>query len=279
MLRNLEMRFWGVRGSIPTPEVANLGYGGNTSCLEVRCAGLPPLIFDAGSGIRRLGLALRQEFPSGGECHVFLTHVHWDHIQGVPFFAPVYEPGWNIRFHSSYEPKVLEKFLSEQMRAPYFPLALPALRAAISHGQMTPAGLSMDGVCIQPITLHHPNGSTGYRIDAGGHSIVYATDHEHGDLELDRRLTEQAAGADILIYDAQYTPQEYDSRRGWGHSTWERGVRLAREAGVRQLVLFHHDPLRSDDAVAGIVKEARELFAETIGATEGWQVNLGQPGS
>ena len=268
------MRFWGVRGSIPTPDAKNLGYGGNTSCLEVRCAGLPPLIFDGGSGIRKLGLSLQREFPSGGDCHVFFTHFHWDHIQGVPFFVPVHDPHWNIRFHSSHHPDTLERLLGDQMRVPYFPVAMPAIQAGISFAQVTASGLALDGVRIQPITLHHPNGATGYRIDGGGHSIVFATDHEHGNAELDRGLTEQAAGADILIYDAQYTPQEYESRRGWGHSTWEQGARLAREAGVGQLVLFHHDPLHADEAVAAIVTEAQAIFANTIGAAEGWHVTL-----
>ena len=278
MTKPLAMRFWGVRGSIPTPEAANLGYGGNTACLEVRYGGLPPLIFDGGSGLRQLGLSLLGEFPSGGACHIFFTHFHWDHIQGVPFFIPLYRPDWTIRFHSTREPEVLESLLQDQMRPPFFPVAMPAVRAVRSYAQVAATGQTLDGVRIRPIPLHHPNGSNGYRIDAGGHSIVYATDHEHGDAEIDRALTEQSEGADILIYDAQYTPQEYESRRGWGHSTWVRGARLAREAGVGQLVLFHHEPLRTDEAVAGIVKEAQTIFANTIGATEGWHVNLGESG-
>ena len=274
MANQLEMRFWGVRGSIPTPVAANLAYGGNTPCLEVRYPGLPPLIFDGGSGIRALGLSLLGEFPTGGECHVFFTHFHWDHIQGVPFFLPVYRADWRIHFHSTREPAVLETFLGDQMRAPYFPVTMPAVQAERDHGHVAPGGYVLGRVHVRPIALHHPNGANGYRIDAGGRSIVYATDHEHGNEAIDRGFIEQASGADILIYDSQYTPEEYEQRRGWGHSTWEQGVRIAREADVGQLVLFHHDPLRSSDALDEIVRAAQAQFPNTIGAMEGWSAAL-----
>jgi phosphoribosyl 1,2-cyclic phosphodiesterase len=266
----LQMKFWGVRGSIPTPQTENLGFGGNTPCMEIRYPGLPPLIFDGGSGLRRLGLSLLNEFPSGGECRVFLTHFHWDHIQGVPFFIPMYRPDWSIHFHSGCESGELQKLLGDQMRPPYFPVEMPAVQAVRSYSHVPASGLGVAPICIRPIPLNHPNGANGYRIDAGGRSIVFATDHEHGNSAFDRGLAERAAGADILIYDAQYTPEEYESRRGWGHSTWQHGVRIAREAGVGQLILFHHDPQHDDAAVACIVEQARAVFPNTMGATEGW---------
>ena len=267
----MRVKLWGVRGSIPTPVAANLGYGGNTTCIEVRHAGQPPIIFDGGSGLRELGVALTREFPAGGPCHIFFTHFHWDHIQGVPFIIPVYHPGWHINFHSVHEPEVLEGYLMDQMRAPYFPVSMPAALAARTYARVHDTGTRMgDDLRIKPFALHHPNGAHGYRLDAGGHSIVFAFDHEHGDAAVDHGLIKHAAGADILIYDAQYTVEEYEARKGWGHSTWEQAVRIAKAAGVKQLVLIHHDPMHSDAVVSGIVEQARAVFPNTIGATEGW---------
>ena len=270
----MRLKVWGVRGSIPTPVATNLGYGGNTACIEVRCPGLPDIILDGGSGIRELGMALMREFPTGSECHIFFTHFHWDHIQGVPFFTPLYHPGWHLNFHSVHEPDVLEGYLTDQMRAPYFPVAMPVALAARTYSRVPEEGVQMGGLRIRRFPLHHPNGAHGYRIDAAGHSIVLASDHEHGDEDVDRGIIEHAAGADILIYDSQYTVQEYEARKGWGHSTWEQAVRMAKAAGVRQLVLFHHDPMHSDDVVTGIVEQAREHFPQTVGAKEGWAVSF-----
>lgn len=265
----LRLKLWGVRGSIPTPVAGNLGFGGNTISIEVRYPGLPPIIFDGGSGLRELGIALMREFPAGGSCHIFFTHFHWDHIQGVPYFIPIFHPGLHLTFHSVHEPDVLEAYLMDQMRAPYFPVAMPAALATQTHARVPDAGTRLNGLHVRRFGLNHPNGAHGYRIDAGGRSIVLAFDHEHGNEAIDRGIVRHAAGADLLIYDAQYTVEEYEARRGWGHSTWADAARTAKAANVKQLVLIHHDPMHDDDAVAAIVEQARQVFPNTSGATEG----------
>lgn len=266
----MHLRLWGVRGSIPTPVAENLRYGGNTSCIEIRHGNLPPLIFDAGSGLRALGQSLLSEFAGGGECIVFFTHFHWDHIQGLPFFAPLYRSDWKMTFHAVQDAALTDRLLGGQMCEPYFPVRMPAVAADLDYREVEVGGLVLGDLSIRPFQLRHPSGANGYRIDSGAGSIVYATDHEHGDSAIDANLVSVAAGADVLIYDAQYTTAEYASRRGWGHSTWEEAVRMATAAGVKQLVLFHHDPLRSDDAMDSIVEDARSGFANCIGAREGW---------
>lgn len=266
----MHLRLWGVRGSIPTPNAENLRYGGNTSCIEILHGNLPPLIFDAGSGLRARGLSLLNENRQGGECMIFFTHFHWDHIQGLPFFAPLYRSDWKITFYAAHNPAYIDGLLDGQMREPYFPVKMPAVAAVLEYRQFPDGGLTLGDLTIRPFPLRHPSGATGYRIDSGTGSIVYATDHEHGDSEIDQNLISVARGADVLLYDSQYTPDEYASRRGWGHSTWKEAVRVASEAGVKQLVLFHHDPLHDDDTMGSIVASARAAFPNTIGAQERW---------
>jgi phosphoribosyl 1,2-cyclic phosphodiesterase len=257
----LDLTFWGVRGSIPTPVPKNLGYGGNTACLAIRLPGHPPLIFDAGTEIRALGNSLADETS----LHLFLTHFHWDHIQGIPSFAPIYHSDCDITIHSSANPADLERILAAQMLPPYYPIAMPA---HLAYRQNDTDAIRIGDLVVRPFPLHHPNGATGYRIDSPETSVVYASDHEHGNPEADAALLAAAEGADILIYDAQYTPEEYEHRRGWGHSTWLEGVKLAGQAHVKQLILFHHDPQRTDRQLDAIVRDAQQEFENTIAAKE-----------
>ena len=263
----LELTLWGVRGSIPTPVSENLGFGGNTACIAIRVAGQPPLIFDAGTGICRLGNTLRHETA----LHVFLTHFHWDHIQGIPWFGPLFDANCHTSIHSSAKPADLERILAAQMLPPYYPVAMPA---NLAYRQIESDGTRIGQLLVRPFRLHHPNGASGYRIESANAVIVYATDHEHGNPETDAILRRYADRADVLIYDAQYTAEEYELRRGWGHSTWREAVKLAREARVKQLILFHHDPLRADHQLARIVQEAQAEFENTMAAKEGWSSNF-----
>lgn len=259
-----------MRGSIPTPDAGNLGYGGNTACVEIQYGDRLRLILDAGSGLRMFGLALGEQCrTSSGRAHVFLSHFHWDHVQGLPFFTPLYSPNCSLTFHSAYPISELETALATQMRAPHFP-AEAAIRARREYRQVNSEGVDLGGVRVRAFALNHPGGSTGYCIDAPGASLVFATDHEHGDAASDARLLEYSRGADVLIYDAHFTPQEYEHRKGWGHSTWLEGARVAKEAGAKQLILFHHEPEHGDEEITRIVDAARAVFENTLGAREGW---------
>ena len=274
---DFSIRFWGVRGSIASPGPDTQLVGGNTSCVEVRC-GETTLILDAGTGLRGLG----DELMKSGrrDAHLLLSHLHWDHIQGLPFFVPLYVPQTQL---TVYGPRAaehsLEQVLGRQMTAPVFPVELSATPAKLGALEVGDGSrFRIDDVAVRAARLHHPGGVLAYRIDYAGHGVVYATDTEHGS-QLDPALVDLARGADVLIYDAQYTPDEYYGRAGpakigWGHSTYEEGVKVARAAGVGRLVLFHHDPRRSDDQVAEIVGCARAAFADTVAAREGMSLGI-----
>lgn len=270
----LQLRLWGTRGSIPTPTAANLGHGGNTSSIQVLIPGHPEatFIFDAGTGIHALGHSLAHE--TGRHLHIFLTHFHWDHIQGLPGFAPLFSPQNTITFYSSHPPEDLRRILAAQMAAPYFPIDFESLPSTRRFVQLPPQPTQIHGLAIEPFALHHPGGATGYRISRDGATIVYATDHEHGNPAADARLLHAATNADILLYDAQYAPELYPHRIGWGHSTWLEAVRLANRAHIKQLVLFHHDPTHDDATLHRILTQAREHFPNTTTATEGITLNV-----
>ena len=275
----MEIRFWGVRGSIATSGPATAEVGGNTSCVEVRC-GDSVLILDAGTGLRALGVDLmRRGAGRGGvEAHLLLSHFHWDHIQGFPFFGPAYVPGNRVSIYGApLGGKPVHEAFAAQMRPPHFPVDMSAMRAALDFRDVAPGeALPVGEARVRTAVGRHPDGCLVWRVEHGGAAVVYATDTEHdGDTgEIDGGLLDLARGADLLIYDAQYTADEYCSKRGWGHSTAEEGIRLAEAAGVRQLVLFHHDPGHDDAEVERIEAAARARFAGAIAAREGLELVL-----
>ncbi|MES2392218.1 MAG: MBL fold metallo-hydrolase [Acidobacteriota bacterium] len=263
---SFHVRFWGVRGSVPTPDAHNLAFGGNTPCVEVLGPADEVIILDAGSGIRALGESLLARPDPPTVVHIFLTHFHWDHVQGLPFFAPIYDPRFHIHFHSMRTPSELQAILSAQMRAPFFPVTFADLSATVEFHALDP--FQSGDLTLTSFPLHHPQGAVGFHIASATKSVVYATDHEHGDAAIDANLVEVSRNANALIYDSQYTPTEYATRHNWGHSTWLEATHVARRANVQQLVLFHHAPDRHDDAIRAIVAEAQAEFPATIAAQE-----------
>jgi len=273
----MKVRLWGVRGTTPTPEKGNGRYGGNTSCVEVRLGNDTLIILDCGSGLRALGKSIVREFADRTvQAYIFLTHFHWDHIQGIPFFLPLYRKGNTFLFHSPLRrgPE-LQQVIEGQMGNPYFPVEMSAMGAQRHFLDLGEGRVNINGAVISSAPLHHPQGCAGYRIEADGRVFVLATDTEPGSPFHDRAVRDLAQDADLLLYDSQYTPEQSEGeKRGWGHSSWQEGVRIAQERGVKRLVLFHHDPDSDDAYVDSLVAQARKEFPNTMGAAEGLEFCL-----
>ena len=273
----MRLRFWGVRGSTPTPQPENLRYGGNTPCLEFRSDAGALLIVDCGSGMRMLGRALMKEF--GGRpirAHILISHFHWDHIQGLPFFTPLYAEGNEFHMHSFHPQEAsLELTLGGQMSNPYFPVDMNAMRAKRLYSEIGQGVSEFNDFRVRAGRVHHPQGCLCFRIENNGKAVVYATDYEPGDAQSDRTVRELSRDADILIYDSQYTRSELaKEKKGWGHSTWEEGVLVCQESGVKQLILFHHDPDSNDQTVDQLQESARARFPNSRAAFEGMDILL-----
>ncbi len=280
-----KLSFWGVRGSTPTVDPATWRYGGNTPCLELIAPDGTQFILDCGTGLRMLGS--RWAAPNEGkaaETHILVTHYHWDHIQGIPFFSPLYVENNEFHFYS-FRSKFLgrdslKQVFEAQMAMPYFPVDMSAMSAKRKFKEVDGAdSLKVGENKITAQWLNHPQGCLGFRIETPAGTVAYATDNEPGDAKLDENLRELAAGADIFINDAQFTPEQLETtRKGWGHSSWLEGAKVARQAGAKTLVLFHHDPDSTDRMVDAILRQAREEFDSVFAASEGMVVTLGAPG-
>ncbi len=264
-METLAVRCWGTRGSIPSPGPATAGYGGNTTCVEVQASG-SRIIFDAGTGIRLLGDKLMAE--DAKKACIFLTHFHWDHIQGFPFFAPVYNPEFDLRIVGpEQEGRGVEALFAGQMGPVYFPIPYEALSANLTFDHLNEGVWEHDGIRMRAMRMRHPSFTVGYRVEALGRSVVFIPDNElvGGDFpaapDWRERLEDFIRGADILFHDAMFTTEEYPHRTGWGHSTFAQTLELAEGGGVKQVFFFHHAPERSDAELNVILDRLRKDVA------------------
>ena len=277
----MRLRFWGTRGSIATPGKGTIRFGGNTSCVEmITNAGLR-MIFDCGTGARLLGEHLMANAPKPISSTIFLSHTHWDHIQGFPFFAPLFVPGNQFTIYAPEDcHRSLADVLAGQMEYTYFPVELNQLGAGITYRDLMEGSYDIDGVRIHTQYMNHPAVAVGYRIEVDGVSVLYLCDHEPFSTKLwrsdteggrlesisdvnDRRHASFIAGADVLIHDAQYTPEEYPAKKNWGHSPFDYVVKIAAAAGVQKLFLTHHDPSHDDRFLADVEQRARNIAQQS----------------
>jgi phosphoribosyl 1,2-cyclic phosphodiesterase len=272
----MQVRFWGVRGSIACPGPNTVRYGGNTSCVELRC-GDDLLIFDAGTGLRGLGGALfAEKKPVNAE--ILCSHTHFDHICGVAFFAPCFNPANSLRFWAGHLPlgMRIHDVISTSLSEPFLPNLVDVISAHLEFEDFE-AGASFsprEGITVRTAPLNHPGGATGYRVEWEGRSVAYITDTEHRPDELDANVLRLIEGVDVMIYDATYTDAEYVVHAGWGHSTWQEAAKLAAQASVKKLVLYHHDPTHSDDTLDAIAGELVKVNANAVIAHEGMVISL-----
>ncbi len=276
MTSDMWVKFWGVRGGIPCPGPEFTRYGGNTACVELRCGGRT-LVFDAGSGIRPLGRRLVDE-GRAGEFDLLVSHCHIDHLIGLPFFAPAFRRDTTIRLWTGHRDsdEHLHDAVARLMTRPLFPITPETFAATLVYRDFRAGdGFDLgDGLALRTASLNHPGGATAYRVDFGGRSFGYFTDHEAGGDAPDPEVVALARGLDLLVLDASYTPAEIEGRQGWGHSSWAEAVALAEAAGVGRLALFHHDPSHDDDAMARIEAAAAAARPGTFAARDGLSLAL-----
>lgn len=283
----MKVKFWGVRGSIASPGPATVRYGGNTTCIEVRTDDNELIILDAGTGLFPLSQALLAEMPI--KANILLSHSHWDHIQGLPFFIPNFIPGNVLRLHGAFDPvsgKGVEQVMAVQLQYSYFPVLEAELRGATEYITLVPnQSIQIGSATVTPYLLNHPVINFGYRIESKGKSVFFTGDHEppyniyepgdedHAEYqsfvdEKNAAILEAMRGVDVLIADTSYTAQEYPAKKGWGHGTFETSIQAAQQAGARVLFCTHHEPTRSDDALEDVFAQALAAAGPRLGGPD-----------
>ncbi|MBI2169892.1 MAG: MBL fold metallo-hydrolase [Actinobacteria bacterium] len=278
----MDVTFYGVRGSTPCDCREQERYGGNTSCVALEAPGETPIIFDLGTGLRYFGTGQPTDGTFTGA--VLLSHLHWDHVQGLPFFVPIDRPGARLDVYGpEQEDGPLGEVFTGIMRPPYFPVTPYELRGSIDFHDCGDSEFEIDGRRITSRWVRHNGPTLGYRVDWNGHSVAYIPDHGPGtvpddaDDHVPRRIHELCDGVDLLIHDAQYSIEEYEQKRHFGHCTIQYAVHVARECGVRTLALFHHDPYHDDatlDELLGVARSAAGSSVEVIAAHEGLVISF-----
>ena len=274
----MKVTFYGTRGSIPVADRDFLQFGGNTACIFISFDNGRIAIFDAGTGIRKLGEDfLHRSIEQYDNIFIGLSHTHWDHIQGFPFFNPAYDPKRHFTiaiYGKDRKINSLEDIFEIQMQQEYFPIPLEKMGATLTFWQPDISNFTTpSGVHIVASMHNHPGGAYGYRITEGIKTLVYCTDVEHGE-EIDLNVVALARNADLLIHDAQYSPDELKNKKGWGHSSWEQAVEVAKQAGVKKLALFHHNPEYNDVFLVNMEKQCQKQFAEAFFAREGTEIAI-----
>ena len=274
----LRVKIWGCRGSIATPASTHMKYGGNTTSLEVD-VGDRKILLDCGTGIRNLGRELVKSDLT--RCAILLTHTHWDHINGFPFFTPAFNPAMTFDIMAGHlnDKGGIKSVFAAQMENPMFPVPLDAMQATLNFSDFA-AGESWyiddaKEIKVSSCLLNHPNDATGYRVDYQGSSMCLITDTEHVQGTHDENILRLIDGADLVIYDSTYTEKEFPNHVGWGHSTWEEGLTLCQEAGAKQLGIFHHDPEHDDDFMDALADEAEKAWDGCFVIREGMDLTLG----
>ncbi|MEM6764006.1 MAG: MBL fold metallo-hydrolase [Bacteroidota bacterium] len=272
----MKVKFYGTRGSIPVCEKGFQEFGGNTTCVLILLENGTPFILDAGSGIRNLGKDLLSD-PAFKDKQIYLSfsHFHWDHIQGFPFFNPAYHSTKKITISAIGKGRSatnLKGIFETQMGETYFPIPLEKMGATFTFLQSEENVLVVENVTVTVLKHNHPGGAYSYRIDDGKSIVVFSTDVEHGE-KIDEAIVALANGADVLIHDSQYTPEELPRKRGWGHSSWDQAIEVAKKAGVKQLILTHHDPDHNDEFLKEVEKECQAVFPDVLLAREKMEIS------
>jgi phosphoribosyl 1,2-cyclic phosphodiesterase len=291
----MKLKFWGVRGSIPSPGEKTVRYGGNTTCIEIRTDANELIILDGGTGIFPLAQTLLKELPV--KAHIFNTHSHWDHIQGLPFFIPIFIPGNTIRLYAAFDPisgEGAERIMNVQLQYSFFPVREAEMKSRFEYVALMPnEAVEVGAAKVTPILLSHPVVNLGYRIDCNGKSVFFTGDHEpHFNIyepdddeyaeyqtlieEQRQAILDAIRGVDVIVADCAYTIEEYPAKKGWGHGTFDSSIQLAKDAGAKILYCTHHEPTRSDDDLERVFAEALARQADIV---EGLDIRLAKEGA